>query len=89
VEGKKTTTFRGKRKEGVYEIVEGSWYRPKPTGMKVRLTALQRISRAELISSHYKTEGDFSKSQDFERWLKREKLRLPEFGWLHRVELVK
>jgi len=89
VEGKKTTTFRKGRKEGVYEVIEGSWYRPRPTGMKVRLTPIQSMGIDELISSYYRTEGDFNTPEDFKGWLKRKKLTLPELGWLHRLELVK
>jgi len=87
-ERKKTTTFREKRKEGVYEVVEGSRYSPKVTGMYVNLVPLKYLNRNEVVQAHYETEGDFHSPEEFERWLKRERLNLPEFGWLHRVELL-
>lgn len=87
-EGKKTTTFRKNRHQGTYEIVEGSWYKAVSVGMILKLSPLCRISKTELINDHFLSEGDFKTPKDFSNWLKVNKLNLPDFGWLHRIEKI-
>jgi len=86
--GIKTTTFRRTRKQGVYEIVEGSWYHPRRLGMYVRLTPITKMNTNTVIFFHYTTEGDFKSPEEFLEWLKKNKLELPELGWLHHVEYL-
>ena len=96
LEGKKTTTFRSRRHEGLYEIDIGSRFKPKPTegpnavgsGIRLRLTPIQTTTASDCITEHYKTEGSFNDSYAFQYWLNKNKLNLPNFGWLHKIEIL-
>jgi len=87
--GIKTTTFRRNKKQGVYEIVEGSWYHPKRLGIFIRLIPLfPKMTSVDVIRRHFMTEGDFKSPEEFLEWLKKNKLELPEEGWLHHIEYL-
>lgn len=86
-EGKKITTFRKNRHWGLYEVVEGSWYKAVSVGMVVKLTPLYRISKKELIQDYYSSEGDFKNPDEFLEWLNTNNLDLPDLGWLHKIKL--
>lgn len=90
VEGKKTTIFRTKRHDGIYQIVKGSWFSPVSLGITLKLTPIAQVSLGELLRDYYATEGDFSKPTDLMDWLKQMKLfnKLPDRGWLHRIEVL-
>ncbi len=94
-EGKKTTTFRRGRHEGIYEIVQGSRFKAKGLGIFLKLSVAfcdgnaWPLRRENVIRFSYDTEGDFHSPQDFESWLKQNKLELPEIGYLHSIELIK
>lgn len=87
--GKKTTTFRKTRRNGLYELIEGSWYKPKPLGIYFEMKPLAKITKEELIEKWYSTEGDFDSPEEFIEWLKQNKLykKLPEEGWLNLVKI--
>jgi hypothetical protein len=89
IEGKKTRTFRKGRKFGLYEVVEGSWYKPKPTGLKVMLKPLFYTHRDTVMNREFDKEGDFKTPEEFMKWLKNNRLNLPEWGWLHEIEKLK
>jgi hypothetical protein len=89
LEGKKTTTFRSRRHEGEYEIVEGSRFKAKGLGIFLKLTLLSQTNAYDIIHYLYMTEGKFDSSQEFEEWLKKNKLELPEYGYLHKIEVIK
>jgi len=88
-EGIKSTTFRRTRRDGLYQIVKGSWYKPVGLGIFVYCKPLSRITRPELILKWYSTEGDFKTPEEFVEWLQKNKLykKLPEKGWLNKVDL--
>lgn len=89
-EGKKTTTFRTNRKEGLYEVVRGSWFNPIPVGLTVQLTPTKKISFSEVIEKYYATEGDFKSPSEFIVWLKEQKLfdKYNDMdGWLHNIKI--
>jgi len=44
-QGIKTTTFRRTKKQGIYEIVEGSWYHPKRLGRRIYRVAQKEQTR--------------------------------------------
>ncbi len=89
-EGKKTTTFRKRRHEGVYEVVRGSWFKAKPIGLRVRLTPLCQAYLGNVLDLRFDTEGDFGNTDEFIDWLVEIGLtnKVPDFGWLHKVEIV-
>lgn len=84
----KTTFRKNMKEEGIYEVVEGSIYNPKSVGMWVKLTPLKYCSLEEVISNHYSTEGDFKSPEDFVAWLKANKLKLPDEGYLHGITML-
>lgn len=88
--GIKTTTFRRARKQGIYEVVEGSWFHPKRLGMFVKLSPIRRMTKTEVLLYHFQTEGDFQSSEQFMEWLVKTRLweKLPNEGWLHRIEYL-
>lgn len=86
--GRKTTTYRKNKKEGIYEIVRGSYYHCEHLGIVVRLTPIAPINKEELISYYWQKEGDFETRWDFLAWLGEEKVTLPDFGWLMKVEYL-
>ena len=88
--GVKTTTFRRTKKQGLYEIVEGSWFHPKRLGVYVKLTPIKRMTKREVLLHHYETEGDFKNTEQFMEWLQKNGLweKLPEEGWLHLIEYL-
>jgi len=90
-EGIKTTTFRKTRRNGEYEIVKGSWFKPIGLGIYVECHSLMKITRDMLINHYYMKEGDFSSPTSFIYWLKQNKLlkKLPLRGWLNSVEHIK
>jgi hypothetical protein len=88
LEGKKTTTFRKREHKGEYMVVQGNWYRPKPTGIKVELLPLCRVHKKNLILFWFFSEGDFKTPEEFCVWLKRNKLELPTYGWVHEIKVV-
>ena len=89
-EGKKTTTFRRRKHEGIYEVMKGSWFLARGVGLKVRLIPIAALAFGEVIANHFESEGDFEDSNEFAMWLKRVGLakKLPLVGWLHRIEIV-
>jgi len=89
LEGKKTTTFRATRRNGLYEIVKGGWFHPEGTGIFIQMEPIEYISKVQLIMQHYHTEGDFSSPEEFMSWLKSVGLydHLPPAGWLNKIEL--
>jgi len=92
LKGKKSTTFRFRRYNGIYTIVYGSWFDPKSLGIEVRLTPIKRIKARDVIEHHWRTEGDFNFKEDFVAWLMAkgmyERFDTDKLGWLHKVELV-
>jgi len=93
-QGKKTTTFRKNKKNGVHEIIEGDWYHPKHLGMFVKLTPLFQCPYTFVLYNHYRTEGDFESADQFEEWLRKvglwktfASLSTPP-GWLMQVEYL-
>ena len=89
VEGKKTTTFRSRRHEGLYEIDLGSRFKPKPSGIRLRLTPIEETDVFDLVAENYATEGNFNGPQDFQAWL--DKVGLTGkmgLGWLHKIEVL-
>lgn len=88
LEGKKTTTFRSRRHEGLYEIDLGSRFKPKPSGIRLRLTPMSTWEREQVISYCFDTEGDFNTDFAFAEWLEINKLELPDCGWLHKIEVL-
>ena len=91
-DGKKTTTFRLKKHDGVYEIVKGSWFKPEKLGIRVKLTPLCHATLADVIDFRFDTEGDFHNSDEFLDWLKDVGLwkKYPHLasGWLHKIEVL-
>lgn len=87
LEGKKTTTFRKNQQKGMFEIVQGSWFKPIHTGIMLRLNPIYLASSVNVVLNHYKTEGNFKSSNAFKEWLHINKLTLPDVGWLHRIEV--
>lgn len=85
-EKKKSTTFRSRRHEGIYDVVRGSWFKPEKVGLTLRLTPIAHVSSSTVIKEHFASEGPFRTSDEFIEWLKRVRLydKFPEFGWLHR-----
>jgi len=86
----KTTTFRRTKKQGIYEIVEGSWYHPKHLGVYVKLTPIKRMTKTEVLLHHYETEGDFKSTRRFVEWLQKVGLweKFPDEGWLMKIEYL-
>ncbi len=89
LDGKKTTTFRSRKHVGEYEIDFGSRYKPKPSGIVLKLIPLVYATSECCINFDYKTEGCFSSIGEFRVWLDRNKLSLPDVGWLHSIEVLK
>jgi len=87
-EGKKTTTFRSLKKEGIYGVVQGSYYRSEFIGLDLVLTVIKPALEHTVIHEHFSTEGDFRTVDDFKEWLHTNKLVLPQFGYLHDVFVV-
>jgi hypothetical protein len=86
-EGKKTTTFRKTKHSGEYFVVQGSWYKPKPTGLTVALKPLFYTCKDTVVKMEFDREGDFKTSDEFLLWLEKNKLKLPEWGWVHEVKV--
>lgn len=89
-EGKKTTTFRKTKHEGIYQVVRGSWFKAEPVGLRVRLTLIVEMPFEQVISLHYGTEGDFETPLEFADWLSMVglKYRTEQLGWLHNIEVI-
>ncbi len=83
----KGTTFQSRRYEGLYEIVTGSRFKKKRTGVVIKLTPLAKLDRDTVVIVHFRTEGPFNTAPEFLDWLKKAKLKLPDEGWLHEIEL--
>jgi len=89
LEGKKTTTFRSRRHVGEYEIVEGSRFKAKGLGIFLKLTPQNLpMHSVDVIDFHYKTEGNFVTDKELVTWLKKNKLELPEWGYLHDIKIL-
>ena len=91
VKGIKTTTFRRRRHEGIYEVVRGSWFKPEPVGLTLKLTPIKQMDFLDCINAHFETEGDFDCQADFEAWLNKVGLDYQKderLGWLHKIEVV-
>lgn len=90
LQGKKTTTFRAKRCEGIHDVVRGSWYEAEKVGLTLRLTPFIYTSNIIVITRHFDTEGPFVTPDEFIDWLKCVNLydKFPKFGWLHKVSYV-
>lgn len=86
--GIKTTTFRKTRRNGIYEIVEGDIFHPKGLGLIIECLPIARITGKEVVDLHYQSEGDFDSPKEFLEWLEKNKLRLPERGWLNLVTFI-
>jgi len=86
--GVKTTTFRKTKRNGIYEIVEGSWYHPRRLGIFIKCTPIKHTTSEDVVFNHYMTEGDFKDPIEFLAWLRRNNLELPDEGWLNRVEFL-
>ena len=84
----KTTTFRLHRHDWLHEVDNGSRYKPKPSGLKLSLTPILHCSKETAIEHHYRTEGPFKSKEEFIAWLEKNRLKLPDFGWLHRIEVL-
>ena len=89
LEGTKTTTFRATPRQGFYELVEGSWFKPKHLGIVVECTPIIWTTDLAVIQHHYGTEGPFKSPDEVRKWLKDNKLTLPHKGWLISVKVVK
>lgn len=87
LEGKKTTTFRKRQHSGEYEIVEGSWFKPRRLGIFLKLTPQELPTQSFNIP--FDREGDFETREDFYAWLEKNKLELPSVGYLHKIEVIK
>ncbi len=92
-QGTKTTTFRKTKRNGVYEIVEGGWFKAKPywymgKNILLLMKPIKMCNAHEIINVHYHTEGPFNNKEEFIAWLEKVKLELPEFGWLNSLEVV-
>jgi hypothetical protein len=87
-EGKKTSTFRKTKHEGEYKVVQGSRYNSKPIGLVVKLIPLLYWHRNTVVTILYGREGDFKTTDEFRSWLERNKLKLPEWGWVHEIKVV-
>jgi len=89
LEGKKTTTFRSKKHEGEYEIVKGSRFKAEGLGIFLKLTPEKLpIKDENAVAIHFRTEGDFKSPGDFMEWLITNKLQLPEWGYLHKIDVI-
>ena len=89
-EGIKKTTYRKTRRNGEYEIVKGSWFKPERLGMFVRCKPILEINSIVLVSWFWWLEGDFKSTHEFQEWLIKNKLfkKLPIVGWLNSVEYL-
>ena len=87
-QGIKTTTYRKNKKHGIYELVEGSRFHPKRLGIYILLIPIEKTTVTDVILNHYGSEGDFKSPREFREWLKKNRLELPETGWLHRIEYL-
>ena len=87
-DGKKITTFRKNRHIGTYEVVTGSRYKAKKTGLIIKLIPIETRPSHVITSADFHTEGPFDGPTEFVLWLKGVKLELPPVGWIHRIEVV-
>jgi len=90
-DGKKTTTFRLKRYEGDYEIVEGSRFKPESSGLIIKLTPIMENQFKSVVWDDYSTEGPFIDPEEFGHWLQKNGLWRKYFntvGWLHEIEVL-
>ena len=90
-EGIKVTTFRRTRRDGLYQIVKGSWFKPVGLGIYVECKPLFKVTKYMLINHYYMKEGDFKTPGEFITWLRENNLleKLPYKGWLNSVEQIK
>ncbi|RLJ02731.1 MAG: hypothetical protein DRP11_02685 [Candidatus Aenigmatarchaeota archaeon] len=86
-EGRKTTTFRKNKKEGIYQVVKGSWFKPERVGLVIKLIPIGQTDAKTVIERHFHEEG-FNSPWHFERWLRENNLDLPEVGFLHKIEVL-
>lgn len=86
IERRKKTTFRSRKHEGLYEVVRGSWYDSIPVGIVIKLTPLRAVTKEEVIEKYYRQEA-FDSPEDFREFIKTEKLKMPEVGILHGIEV--
>ena len=85
--GKKTTTFRKNKHDGMYAVVKGIWFNAIPIGLVVKLSPIGEMDGETVLSQHYKSEG-FDTQDEAREWVKKENLALPKTGWLHTVEIT-